>query len=113
MALADIFFLGIALYILYKLVFNFFVPVFKTTRQVRQQFRNMNEQMQEHGNVFQQEFSNQQYTNQQFSADPGGQPYAEASASRQTNSQRGQKPNTGGGSKNNASEDYIDFEEIK
>ena len=108
MPLADIFFLGIALYILHKLIFNFFVPVYKTTRQVRQQFRNMHEHMQEHGNVFQQE-----YSNQQFSTRPGGQSYAEAAASQQTNSQQAQKPNMGGGSKNNVSEDYIDFEEIK
>ena len=41
MPLADIFFLGIVLYLLYKFVFNFFLPVFRTTKHVRQQFRNM------------------------------------------------------------------------
>jgi hypothetical protein len=73
----------------------------------------MHDHMQEHGNVFQQEYSNQQHTNQQFSARPGGRSYAEAASSQQTNSQQAQKPNMSGGSKNNVSEDYIDFEEIK
>jgi hypothetical protein len=41
MALSEIFFLAIVLYLLYRFVFNFLVPVVRTTRQVRQQFRNM------------------------------------------------------------------------
>ena len=39
--LAEIFFIVIVFYLLYRFVFNFLVPVVKTTRHVRQQFRNM------------------------------------------------------------------------
>lgn len=39
--LAEIFLLVITFYLLYRFVFNFLVPVIRTTRQVKQQFRNM------------------------------------------------------------------------
>ena len=32
-------------YLLYKLLFDFILPIFRTTRRVRQGFRNMHEQM--------------------------------------------------------------------
>ncbi len=41
MPLSEIFFLVIVFYLLYRFVFNFLLPVVRTTRQVRQQFRNM------------------------------------------------------------------------
>ncbi|HVU97343.1 MAG TPA: hypothetical protein VHE34_19075 [Puia sp.] len=44
MALSEIFFLAIVFYLLYRFVFNFIVPVARTTRHVRQQFRNMQDQ---------------------------------------------------------------------
>ena len=44
MALSEIFFLAIVFYLLYRFVFNFLVPVARTTKHVRQQFRNMQEQ---------------------------------------------------------------------
>jgi hypothetical protein len=43
MALSEIFFLAIVFYLLYRFVFNFLVPVARTTRHVRQQFRSMQE----------------------------------------------------------------------
>ena len=43
MPLSEILFLAIVLYLLYRFIFNFVLPVVKTTRQVRQQFRNMQE----------------------------------------------------------------------
>jgi hypothetical protein len=43
MALSEIFFLAIVFYLLYRFVFNFIVPVARTTRHVRRQFRNMQE----------------------------------------------------------------------
>lgn len=43
MALSEIFFLAIVFYLLYRFVFHFIVPVARTTRHVRQQFRNMQE----------------------------------------------------------------------
>ncbi|HXO73794.1 MAG TPA: hypothetical protein VN824_01165 [Puia sp.] len=83
MPLSEIFFLAIVLYLLYRFVFNFLLPVVRTTRQVRQQFRNMQEGMGE-----QQSFN-------------GG----ERVQSQQKQQQRpAQKPPAG---------DYIDFEEIK
>ena len=39
--LAEIFLLVIVFYLLYRFVFNFLVPVIRTTRHVQQQFRNM------------------------------------------------------------------------
>lgn len=36
--MARIFFLAIVFYLLYKLVFDLIVPVYKTTRQIRRQF---------------------------------------------------------------------------
>jgi hypothetical protein len=41
MPLSEIFFLAIVFYLLYRFVFNFLLPIFKTTRHVREQFRNM------------------------------------------------------------------------
>jgi hypothetical protein len=43
MPLSEIFFLAIVLYLLYRFIFGFLLPVFRTTRQVKQQFRNMQE----------------------------------------------------------------------
>ena len=43
--MADIFLLAIAFYILYKLVFDFIVPVYKTSTHVKNQFKNMQENM--------------------------------------------------------------------
>ncbi len=74
-----------ALYILYKLIFDFIIPVAKTTKQVKKQFSDMSQQMQEKMNQ-QQAAANQQRAN-----------YSTASAAAPK-------------SKN---DDYIDFEEIK
>jgi hypothetical protein len=41
MPLSEILFLAIVFYLLYRFVFNFLLPVVRATRQVRQQFRNM------------------------------------------------------------------------
>jgi hypothetical protein len=53
--MADIFLIAIAFYILYKLVFDFIVPVYKTTTHVKQQFKNMHDNMQQQPNNFQKE----------------------------------------------------------
>jgi lipopolysaccharide export LptBFGC system permease protein LptF len=42
-ALQEIFFLAIVFYLLYRFIFNFLLPVSRATRQVRQQFKNMQE----------------------------------------------------------------------
>jgi hypothetical protein len=90
MALSEIFFLAIVFYLLYRFVFNFLVPVARTTRHVRQQFRNMAD-MQEA--MRQQQAQGQGYA---------GQTQAQHSAQSQ---QRPEKRAPEG--------DYIDFEEIK
>jgi hypothetical protein len=41
MLLADILFLAIVAYLLYRFVFNFLLPIVRATHQVRQQFRKM------------------------------------------------------------------------
>ncbi len=46
------------LYLLYKLVFDLIIPVAKTTRQVKKQFVDINEQMKEKMNNFQQAKTN-------------------------------------------------------
>ena len=84
MPLSEIFFLAIVLYLLYRFVFNFLLPVVRTTKQVRQQFRNMQEGM----GGEQQPFNNSErvQTQQKQERASGGKPPAS---------------------------DYIDFEEIK
>jgi hypothetical protein len=88
MPLSEIFFLGIVLWLLYRFVFNFFVPIIRTTRQVRQQFRNMQDSMQNPGGPFQQ----------------------------QSNSQSREEPQPkkkDAPSSSNTMGEYIDFEEVK
>ncbi len=41
MPLSEILFLVVIFVVLYRFIFNFLLPVARTTRQVRQQFRNM------------------------------------------------------------------------
>lgn len=84
MPLSEIFFLAIVLYLLYRFVFNFLLPVVRTTRQVREQFRNMQEGM---GAAERQQFEAGERVQQQ-----------------QNQARGGAKPPAG---------DYIDFEEIK
>jgi len=86
MALSEIFFLAIVFYLVYRFVFNFLVPVARTTRHVRKQFRNMAEM---------QEAVRQQQAQ--------GQGYGQAQPS-QSQQRPAEKPQPG---------DYIDFEEIK
>ena len=38
------------LYLLYRFVFHLIIPVYKTTRQVRKEFQNMQSRMQDHIN---------------------------------------------------------------
>ena len=83
MALSELFFLVIVFYLLYQFVFNFLVPVLRTTRHVRQQFRNMRDGMGE----------------RQYQEQP--QPQQTARPQERHSSTRG------------PAEDYIDFEEVK
>jgi hypothetical protein len=49
--MVDILFIALAFYVVYKLVFDFVVPVYKTTTHVKQQFRNMHDNMQQQANA--------------------------------------------------------------
>lgn len=73
------------LYLLYKLVFDFIVPVAKTTSQVRQQFNNMNAARDEMLRKQQQ----------------------------QNNEPRKSPPKPSGPTTTTTDSEYIDFEEIK
>ena len=84
--LSEILFLAIALYLLYRFVFNFILPVYKVTRQVKQQFRNMQHPR---GGPFPGDFQDTQ-----------ARPQEDKASSKPRSSQ-----DKGG--------EYIDFEEIK
>jgi len=43
-------FFAFLIYLAYRLVFHFIIPIYKTTRQVKKQFRDMHERMQDHIN---------------------------------------------------------------
>ena len=45
-------FYGFLVYLLYRLIFHFIIPVYKTTRQVKKSFRNMQDQMRQHADPF-------------------------------------------------------------
>jgi hypothetical protein len=70
-------------YLLFRLVFNFVIPVYKTTKRVKKTFREMREQMNSQGNGY--------HTN-------NAQPQPE------------KKPNS---NKKSTLGEYIDFEEMK
>ena len=72
------------IYILYKLVFEFIIPIYQTTKKVRKQFGDMHSKMQEQMN------SDMYKNNRQQASTPGKPP-----ATPQQN------------------EEYIDYEEIK
>jgi hypothetical protein len=93
MPLSEIIFFAIVLYVLYKFVFNFVVPIARTTRQVKQQFRHMQEMHNQQQDPFQGGFGNQ--------GPFGGSSYGQSAAAEP------KKPSTSKGG------EYIDFEEIK
>jgi hypothetical protein len=92
MSLSEIMFMAIVVYLLYRFIVNFLVPVMRTTRQVREQFRNMQDQ------------ANGGSGTSDNGASPGG-------------FGTGYRPGAGAGEKRSSgkppAEDYIDFEEIK
>ena len=53
--LAEVFFYGILVYIAYKVIFGFIVPVAVAGKQMKQQFRNMQDNMQQQAGQFHQE----------------------------------------------------------
>jgi Domain of unknown function (DUF4834) len=91
-ALPEIFFFAMVFYILYRFVFNFVVPVARTTRQVKQQFRNMQDAAQNQQGSFQ---------------DPYGPFNGQAGGPQAAQPQQQKRPSS------NKAGEYIDFEEIK
>lgn len=59
-----------ALYLLYKLIFDFIIPVARTTKQVKKQFNEMNSRMQE--NLHQQQAKDSNLTKNTTSATASG-----------------------------------------
>jgi hypothetical protein len=59
-------------YLAYKLVFDFALPLYRTTRRIKKGFREMNERMQQHTEQYQKNTSTN--TNSQ-AAKPGGGDY--------------------------------------
>ena len=43
-------FYAFLIYMAYRLIFHLIIPIYRTTRQVKKQFREMNQRMQEHVN---------------------------------------------------------------
>jgi lipopolysaccharide export LptBFGC system permease protein LptF len=97
-ALPEIFFFAIVFYVLYRFIFNFVVPVARTTRQVRQQFRNMQEMHEQTARSGQNGSGQDGYAQGQHGYGQG----AQAGAGAQQ-----RKPNS------DKVGEYIDFEEIK
>ena len=48
-------FYGFLVYLAYRLIFNFIIPIYKTTRQVKKSFRDMQEQMRQHTDPYNQQ----------------------------------------------------------
>jgi hypothetical protein len=112
MSVSEILFLAVVLYILYRFIANFLLPVVRATRHVREQFRNMQGNDQGGASPF------------TGAADPFRAKQASGNPSGQTAGQAGRSPGqTGSTGPTNASgkrpatkppaDDYIDFEEIK
>jgi hypothetical protein len=89
MPLSEIFLLAIVFYLLYRFVFHFLLPIVRTTRHVREQFRNMQ------GNMNNMRGSSNQQ--QETQTPPPQQP----------------RPSERHSSPHGRAEDYIDFEEVK
>ena len=53
-------FYAFLVYLLYKLVFDFFLPLYRTTRRIKKSFREMNERMQQGPGSFRQQTPPQQ-----------------------------------------------------
>ncbi|MGG9970937.1 hypothetical protein ACQ33O_04000 [Ferruginibacter sp. SUN002] len=65
-----------ALYLLYKLIFDFIIPVTKTTKAVKKQFGDMQSQMQEKMNQFNKQEQTQQ-ANKKTASTPKSDDYIE------------------------------------
>jgi Sec-independent protein translocase protein TatA len=71
--LAEIFFYGIIIYLVYKLVFDLILPVSHATKQMKQQFNDVRNNMQEQQNRPQQNHNPHQQTTPQQSKNKTGE----------------------------------------
>jgi hypothetical protein len=62
-------------YLAYKLVFDFFLPLYRTTRRIKKGFREMNERMQQHTEQYQKNTTNNTTGANTQTAKPGGGDY--------------------------------------
>lgn len=85
MSIIRVIFELLVLYLVYKLIFDFIIPVYRTTKQVNKKMGEMQSKMNDH-------------FNQQQSAGSGGQ------STTNNPTEKTAKP---------AKEDYIEFEEVK
>ncbi len=60
------------IYLVYKLVFEFIIPVYRTTKQMKKKMTEMHQQMQE-----QEKMNDQAYNNTNAQKQPSGKSYAE------------------------------------
>ena len=60
--LAEVFFYGIVIYLIYKIIFDFIVPVSHAGKQMKQQFKDVHENMQQQAENYQQQSERQNKT---------------------------------------------------
>jgi len=89
----NVFVLAILIYLLYRFIAGFLIPVIRTTSHVRQQFNNMNKQAQENGPT----------------TNPPSPGFGGQSAQRPTQDTQRSNPPSGASKVG----EYIDFEEVK
>jgi hypothetical protein len=102
MALSELFFLMIVLYLLYRFFANFLIPVVRTTRQVREQFRNM-----QHPDNHPHPGNNSGNNNN------AGGPFQRSYNNATPADEQPKKKETRASSSSNTMGEYIDFEEVK
>lgn len=78
-------FIALAIYFLYRFIFNFIIPLYKVSKQMKGQMREFQSRM-----------------------NPNGQPFQEPGYQQQQAQQ-----NTAGKSASSTEGEYIDFEEVK
>jgi hypothetical protein len=121
MSLSEIMFMAIVVYLLYRFIVNFLVPVMRATRQVREQFRNMHDQANGGGGSAGNGASRGSaprggfQPGAGFGAAPGQGSGAGFRANAGSQQDGGRQPGAGQkrSSTKGPAEDYIDFEEIK
>lgn len=116
-SLPEIFFMAIVVYLLYRFIVNFLMPVIRATRQVREQFRNMQDQANGGGGAPGHGAPHGSASRGGFRPGAGFGPNAgfRPGAGFQQSANAGSQPGTGDkrSSAKPPADDYIDFEEIK